>query len=143
MTTKIMKLKLIKAIDLEEYLCEYKNIFDKNVLIFEQELLYTGDLFYLEYLILKTYYSDKTININGNVDISWNQIVRLSFQFGHVDGNFDCSTNYLTSLNGCPKSIKGNFKCTDNKIRTLKYLPKEIGGELDLFNNKIKSLKGC
>jgi hypothetical protein len=47
---------------------------------------------------------DFTIDVNGDVDLSFTKLVEFPdyIQFNYVNGYFNCSNNYLISLKGCP-----------------------------------------
>jgi len=86
--------------------------------------------------------SDGTVDVDGNVDLTFKYLTKLPLKFGKVSGNFNCSGNNLTTLEGCPQSV-GIYFCYDhNKLISLEGCPKSIGGDLFLTNNNLKDLYG-
>jgi hypothetical protein len=110
---------------------------------------------------------DMSIDVEGNVHISWRELEQLPLAFNEVDGYFKCEGNNLTTLKGCPKKVGGEFNCSWNRLTSLEYSPlivekgdfycwenrhlttleglenTYIGGVLDVFYcNKLYSLKG-
>ena len=85
---------------------------------------------------------DGLVNVDGNVDLYYENLNKLPLNFGEVTGYFDCFNNNLTSLEGCPKRVGGNFRCSDNKLTSLKGSPEKVGGEFDCSINKLTSLVG-
>ena len=81
---------------------------------------------------------DLTVDVTGNVKISWNHLTRIPVQFGIVSGYFDCGHNDLKSLQGCPKEVGGDYSCAYNKLTTLEGGPKEVKGNIWCNNNKAK-----
>lgn len=86
---------------------------------------------------------DRSIDVDGNVDISGFDLEELPLSFGTVYGMFNCSSNNLESLKGSPKMVLNGFGCHDNQLTNLEYLPKDIGGAVLLSFNELTSLKGC
>jgi hypothetical protein len=87
--------------------------------------------------------SDKSIDVNGNVELYNYGLFELPLTFGKVTGFFDCSNNKLISLSGSPKQVDGNFNCNNNYLTNLKGSPKQVDGDFDCSWNKLTSLKGC
>jgi hypothetical protein len=85
---------------------------------------------------------DLSIDVDGNVDLSSNQLTKIPLKFGRVSGSFYCSSNDLSSLYNSPKWVGYNFFCHSNKLTSLEHLPKYIGGFIDCQYNKIFSFKG-
>ena len=105
---------------------------------------------------------DKSIDVNGDVNLKLLTITKLPLKFGsvsgyfdcplglttlegspkYVGGNFNCSSNELTSLSGSPESVGGHFDCTNNKLITLEGGPVSVDGDFDCSNNKLTDLKG-
>ena len=46
---------------------------------------------------------DGKVNVEGDVDLSRKNLIRLPVRFGIVKGFFWCNGNKLTSLEGCPQ----------------------------------------
>lgn len=87
--------------------------------------------------------SDRTIDIDGDIDLSHRNLKQLPFRFGKVTGTFDCSFNYLTNLIGSPSDVGDNFYCNNNNLSSLEGCPTEVGGHFDCSVNHLDSLKGC
>jgi hypothetical protein len=73
---------------------------------------------------------DKSITVNGDVDLTYKGLTELPYKFEKVTGNFWCDNNNLTSLNNSPNEIGGSFSCTHNNLITFedKPNPQKIGG---------------
>lgn len=84
---------------------------------------------------------DGSIDVDGNVDLSYMNLTELPIKFNKVRGSFDCSGNNLTSLKGSPKEVGAFFTCYDNKLNDLKYVPNRIGSWFDCSVNNLKNLK--
>jgi hypothetical protein len=71
---------------------------------------------------------DKTIDVNGNVDLDYKlgNMKKLPVKFGKVSCDFDCYGNNLTTLEGCPYYVGKSFWCHGNKLTSLKYCPSYI-----------------
>ena len=106
---------------------------------------------------------DRSIDVDGDVDITCMEMKKIPIRFRKVSGSFDCSdnqlttlkgcpsevgfnfechTNKLTSLEGCPDRIDGSFDCSYNKLVTLKFGPVYVGGNFNCYNNKLTTLEG-
>jgi hypothetical protein len=62
---------------------------------------------------------DGSIDVDGDVDLSYKNLDRIPIKFGVVTGMFYCNNNNLTSLENCPNEIKSWFNCSYNKLRSL------------------------
>ena len=82
------------------------------------------------------------VDVDGDVNLSHEELMELPLKFGRVRGNFSCGYNQLTTLEGCPNSVGGNFYCTDNNLTTLLGGPKEVGGVFGCYKNKLTTLEG-
>lgn len=85
---------------------------------------------------------DLSVDVDGNVNISFRGLTKIPFKFGKVTGYFDCSDNKLSSLEGCPYFVGGDFECSRNRLRTLVGSPEEAGGSFNCVENKIVTLEG-
>ena len=86
--------------------------------------------------------SDGSIDVNGDVNLSYYNLTKLPLKFNIVSGYFFCNNNQLTSLEGSPKEISGIFNCRDNKLTSLEGCPKEIGRDFICSNNQLTTLEG-
>jgi hypothetical protein len=87
--------------------------------------------------------SDRTVDVDGDVDLSERNLSKLTLKFGRVTGDFECPHNQLTTLEGCPKVVGGGFYCFNNKLTTLEGCPKEVGGGFYCHGNKLTTLEDC
>ena len=89
---------------------------------------------------------DGSIDVNGNVSLSWCELTELPLTFNKVTGYFNCIYNDLTSLKNSP-NIDDNtyFLCSDNKLTNLIGVPSIFGDKcaLECNNNKLTSLEGA
>jgi len=86
---------------------------------------------------------DRTVDVDGDVDLSDMGLDKLPLKFGYVSGDFYCGNNELTSLEGAPRKVGGNFYCFNNKLTSLEGSPEEVGGDFYCENNKLTSLVGA
>jgi hypothetical protein len=84
---------------------------------------------------------DGRINTSYSVNLSNMNLDIIPFKFGIVNGNFDISGNNLTDLEGCPDVVSGYFSAANNKLTSLKGCPSEIGNELYLYQNNLTNLE--
>lgn len=82
------------------------------------------------------------IDIDGDVDLSSNELNKLPFTFGKVTGNFNCGNNNLIKLTGSPREVGGDFDCSCNSLDSLEGAPDEVGGDFDCSVNNLTSLQG-
>lgn len=80
---------------------------------------------------------DGSVDVDGDVDLSYRELTKLPLKFGEVTGSFCCSDNQLTSLEGSPKYVGGDFSCGYNKLITLEGGPKEVVGDFYCYGNPI------
>lgn len=87
---------------------------------------------------------DNTIDVDGDVDLSYSSIVEMPFKFGKVTGDFNCSNNNLESLEGSPYEVGGKFTCSYNhKLKNLKGSPVEVYGDFKCSQcRNLESLNG-
>jgi hypothetical protein len=79
---------------------------------------------------------DGSIDVDGDVDLSFNDLTELPLRFNKVTGNFNCGVNNLTSLKGSPKWVGGYFSCSYNRLPSLEFSPDYVGGWFDCrWNN--------
>ena len=80
---------------------------------------------------------DGTIDVDGNVYLSFNDLTELPLRFNKVTGNFNCGGNNLTTLKGCPRWIGGYFYCGHNDLTSLEFSPDYVGGYFSCSYNKL------
>jgi len=85
---------------------------------------------------------DGSIDVDGNVNLSFSRLSKLPLKFGKVTGHFWCAYNKLTSLEGAPSRVGREFWCYDNKLTTLEGAPREVGGNFECHSNELISLEG-
>ena len=59
---------------------------------------------------------DGLVDIDGDVNLSNMDLIKIPVKFGVVNGWFSCSYNLLTSLIGCPEKVGLDFYCSENQI---------------------------
>lgn len=106
----------------------------------EKEIHFYCEKYEIENYIIN---EDMSIDVDGDVNLSQQNLTELPLNFNKVSGDFCCAINHLTSLVGCPKEVGGDFQCNYNKLKTLLYSPKVVGGVFDSSNNRLTSLEGC
>jgi hypothetical protein len=85
---------------------------------------------------------DRSIDVDGNVNLSSNGLTVLPLQFGRVMGHFNVQDNLLNTLAGSPVGVGGNFNCFNNLLNNFLGGPKWIGGDFYAYNNRLTSLHG-
>ena len=86
---------------------------------------------------------DKSIDVDGNVDLYYKNLTKLPLNFRNVSGGFGCSLNNLETLEGAPETVGSYFSCGDNNLETLKGSPRRVGGDFECGGNKnLMSLEG-
>lgn len=100
--------------------------------------------------------SNGSIDVDGNVELSFNRLKRLPIKFNYVSGSFDISCNKLTTLEGLPKHIGGylnldyndievlnidlicNYSISigENPIKRIEYINPNIIGNIRIHNNQ-------
>ena len=88
---------------------------------------------------------DNSVNVHGDIKLSdkLTSMVKLPLSFNEVEGDFDISNNELTSLEGSPKKVSGSFLAHKNELTSLKGGPKEVGGSFIVLHNNITSLQNA
>jgi hypothetical protein len=82
------------------------------------------------------------VDVDEDVDISFNLLEEIPIQFGTIIGDFSCCCNRLISLKGAPSKVNGHFVCYDNKLITLKGSPIHVKEDYDCSENRLVSLEG-
>src|SRR5574344_1249734 len=88
---------------------------------------------------------DNSVDVHGDVKLS-NRLPNLSklpINFNCVDGDFDISENELTSLEGSPTRVGGSFFAHKNELNSLRGGPKEVKGSFVILHNNITSLQNA
>jgi hypothetical protein len=85
---------------------------------------------------------DGSIDVNGDVDLSYEVLTELPLVFNKVTGYFNCSNNRLTSLKGSPRWIGGHFSCRYNRLSSLEFSPEYVGGDFECYGNDLTNLVG-
>lgn len=94
---------------------------------------------WLKKMNIKNYfiYKNLTVDVLSDVLLSNKELSFLPFQFLSIQGDFDVSYNQLTSLKGSPKNIKYEFNCSHNLLTSLEKGPKVAKSAYDCSNNQI------
>ena len=58
---------------------------------------------------------DFSIDVEGNVNLSYLSLKSLPLRFSRVEGYFDCRYNLLTTLEGSPREVK-YLHCSNNPV---------------------------
>ena len=85
---------------------------------------------------------DLSIDVDGDVNLSYGNLEYLPLKFNYVSGNFYCNNNALESLEGSPQTVGGYFFCFENELKSLEGCPKTVGDGFYCSNNELKTLKG-
>ena len=85
---------------------------------------------------------NRSIDVNGDVVLSWYELNKLPLKFNKVSGHFSCNGNKLKSLIGCPIEVGGDFSCVINQLTSLVGSPNKVGGYFDCSKNKLTTLMG-
>lgn len=90
-----------------------------------------------------TILEDNSVNVEGNVRLSDRlaNLSKLPLNFNEVEGDFDISDNELVSLEGSPRKVGGSFLAFKNEISSLRGGPKEVGRSFIVLRNNISSLE--
>ena len=98
----------------------------------------------LKSLHINNYYinDNGTIDIDGDVDLSYGNHNKIPLRFGIVTGSFDFSNNQLTSLEGCPRKIGGSFDCSFNLLINLIGGPETVESDYICSDNRLETLDG-
>ena len=86
---------------------------------------------------------DLSVDVDGNVNISYRQLTKIPVKFGSVSGRFSCYSNNLSSLEHCPSFVGGNFSCHNNMLTSLEHCPSFVGGNFYCYHNNLTTLEHC
>ena len=78
---------------------------------------------------------DGSIDVNGDVSLSYDGLTELPLRFNRVTGYFDCNFNQLNSLKGCPRWIGDSFYCSYNNLTSLEFSPEYVGNDFFCSDN--------
>ena len=97
-----------------------------------------------KFKISKIYEQEEMIDVEGDVDLYDNKLIKLPIKFNNVSSHFSCSSNQLISLEGAPKYVGGDFNCSGNQLISLEGCPTTVNGDFKCSgNHQLISLKGC
>jgi hypothetical protein len=80
---------------------------------------------------------DGSIDVAGDVSLSFSELTELPLIFNKVMGYFDCSWNNLTSLKGSPIWVGGSFACSNNRLTSLEFCPDYVGNWFSCESNQL------
>ena len=86
--------------------------------------------------------ADGSIDVDGNVNLSDNELTKLPLKFRNISGYFSCENNKLTSLEGGPQTVGDDFYCHSNQLTSLEGGPQSVGGDFSCFGNQLVNLNG-
>lgn len=91
------------------------------------------------YTILK----DNSVRVHGDVRLAGKleNLQKLPLRFHEVEGDFDISDNELVSLEGSPRRVTGDFLAFQNELSSLKGGPIEVDKNFIILRNNISSLE--
>ena len=85
---------------------------------------------------------DLSIDVDGDIGITFQNLEYLPIKFNYVSGAFVCFFNELVSLKGSPKTVGGYFDCSYNNLKTLEESPQTVNGDFNCHSNLLKTLEG-
>ena len=85
---------------------------------------------------------DGSIDVDGNVDLTYRDLTKIPIKFNKVSGWFKVSFNNLESLENSPIEIGRHFHCSCNNLKNLIGLPSKIFGPVRCLHNPLESLDG-
>jgi hypothetical protein len=80
---------------------------------------------------------DGSIDVNGDVYLSFKDLTELPLTFNKVTGYFNCCYNNLTTLKGCPRWVGSSFICSYNNLTSLEFSPDYVGSNFWCQYNKL------
>jgi hypothetical protein len=86
---------------------------------------------------------DGSIDVDGNVELSYRNLTKLPIKFNKITGHFNLFSNNLNNLEGCPNYVGGEFDCRYNKLTNLIESPNYVGGKFNCSFNQLTNLEGC
>lgn len=100
---------------------------------------------FLDRLAIKNYIIniDDTVDVDGDVNLSYKRLEFIPVKFNRVNGDFICSNNILTSLKNSPVYVGGSFRCGYNAIDSLDHSPLIVNGMYDVSHNRVTSFLGA
>ena len=84
---------------------------------------------------------DGSIDVVGDVYLSFSELTELPLTFNKVTGYFNCGGNSLTTLKGCPRWVGDYFRCNYNNLTSLEFSPEYVGGNFSCRDNELTSLE--
>jgi hypothetical protein len=99
----------------------------------------------LKYLHIENYTinDDGTVDVDGDVNLTYEGLTEIPVKFGVVKGDFNVSSNNLLSLKNCPQVVTGQFACANNsQLTSLKWGPKSAT-DYFCYACDLKSLEGA
>jgi hypothetical protein len=87
--------------------------------------------------------SDGSVDVDGDVNLSYKGLIEIPLKFGKVSRGFYCQDNSLNGLEGAPREVGGDFICDGNRLTTLEGAPIEVSGNFFCGYNKLITLEGA
>jgi|ERR1035437_883454 hypothetical protein len=140
----VLEDSVFKSRKLEERLLPIKKELEKHMTIDENKkiIIVNKDISYNDCLVLEKFYQGYVIDVNGFVDLNFQNLKQLpSILFNKISGYFCCSFNQLISLEHCPEKINGSFSCSHNHLISLEYCPKVVGSCFNCDKNSSRFTK--
>lgn len=97
---------------------------------------------WLDFYHIKKYTINKdlTVDVDGSVDLHHQNLQKICVKFNIVQGNFEISNNDLTSLKGSPYIVLSNFICSNNHLINLEFSPNIIRNGISAYSNKFENI---
>ena len=82
---------------------------------------------------------DGSVDVNGDVDLSFENLDYLPIRFRKINGFFVVNDNNLTSVENFPTYVECYMDISHNKLTDLTELKTIIGEDLNINHNLLKS----
>lgn len=83
---------------------------------------------------------DIIIHVQGDMDISNNNISKIPYKIGSVDGSFYANNCNLLTLQNSPTEVSGNYNVSFNHFKSLMGSPEYVGQNFDVqYCNNLSS----
>lgn len=85
--------------------------------------------------------SDRSIDVNGDVNLSDHLFKKIPIKFNKVNGDFNCKNGKITTLKNSPKEVSGEFNVAYNRLLSLQHCPVIVGTNFIFEENSLMDLK--
>lgn len=94
------------------------------------------------YRVNYTIEEDLSVTVHDDLYMASQNLSYIPILINSVQGDFDISKNNLLSLEGSPKKVKGRFNAKKNQLKSLEFCPQSVGEDIIISHNKLTSLEG-